>query len=173
VENPLESTTRSGLLAALGLGGIPRRAWLVTLLSLGGWLLVNADGSLFNFTYHLIQKDLGLSDNQIALIYTIIYAVGAVSTFVAGPLMDKIGRKPIYQACLFAAALGSLVTAAAPGFLILVLGRSITQIGAATEWMSGQVMVAEEAPAKVRGRLIGLAQIGYPLGFSSAPCCPC
>ena len=161
----MEPTTQSGLLAALGLGGIPRRAWLVTLLSLGGWLLVNADGSLFNFTYPLIQKDLGLSDNQIALIYTIIYAVGAVSTFVAGPLMDKIGRKPIYQACLFAAALGSLVTAAAPGFLILVLGRSITQIGAATEWMSGQVMVAEEAPAKVRGRLIGLAQIGYPLGF--------
>jgi MFS family permease len=156
---------RGGLLGVLGLHGIPRRAWMVTILSMGGWLLVNADGSLFNFTYPLIQRDLGISDNQIGLIYTLLYAVGAVSTFVAGPLMDRIGRKPIYQACLFAAALGSLVTAAAPGFLVLVLGRSITQIGAATEWMSGQVMVAEEAPAKVRGRLIGLAQIGYPLGF--------
>ncbi len=155
----------SRLLAALGLYGIPRRAWVVTLLSLGGWLLVNADGSLFNFTYPLIQKDLGISDNQIGLIYTLLYAVGAVSTFVAGPLMDRIGRKPIYQACLFAAALGSLVTAAAPGLLVLMLGRSITQVGAATEWMSGQVMVAEEAPARVRGRLIGIAQIGYPLGF--------
>ena len=164
-ETPLISTKQGGILAFLGLAGIPRRAWMVTLLSLGGWLLVNADGSLFNFTYPLIQKDLGISDNQIAAIYALLYGVGALSTFVAGPLMDKIGRKPIYQACLFAAALGSVVTAAAPGFRVLVLGRSITQVGAATEWMSGQVMVAEEAPAKVRGRLIGLAQIGYPLGF--------
>ena len=165
METPLVPVAQSGFLGTFGMAGIPRRAWLVTLLSLGGWLLVNADGSLFNFTYQLIQKDLGLSDNQIALIYTLLYAVGAISTFVAGPMMDRIGRKPIYQACLFAAALGSLVTAAAPGFAVLLLGRSITQIGAATEWMSGQVMVAEEAPAKVRGRLIGLAQIGYPLGF--------
>ncbi len=165
METALEPIAQTGLLGIFGMAGVPRKAWLVTLLSLGGWLLVNADGSLFNFTYPLIQKDLGLSDNQIALTYTLLYAVGALSTFVAGPLMDRIGRKPIYQACLFAAALGSLVTAAAPGFAVLLLGRSITQVGAATEWMSGQVMVAEEAPAKVRGRLIGLAQIGYPLGF--------
>lgn len=164
-EMPLVPTLQGGLLGVLGLAGIPRRAWTITLLSLGGWLLVNADGSLFNFTYPLIQKDLGITDTEIGWIYAFLYAVGALSTFVAGPLMDRIGRKPIYQACLFAAALGSLVTAAAPGFLVLVLGRSITQVGAATEWMSGQVMVAEEAPASVRGRLIGLAQIGYPLGF--------
>lgn len=165
VEASLSPTSQGGLLGFFGLAGIPRRAWLVTILSLGGWLLVNADGSLFNFTYPLIQKSLGLSGNQIALIYTLLYAVGAISTFVAGPLMDRIGRKPVYQACLVAAALGSVITAGAPGFAVLLLGRSITQIGAATEWMSGQIMVAEEAPAAVRGRLIGIAQVGYPLGF--------
>ncbi|WP_459697785.1 MFS transporter [Acidisoma sp. C75] len=165
MEASLAPGAQAGFLGFFGLAGVPRRAWLVTLLSLGGWLLVNADGSLFNFTYPLIQKDLGLSNGDIALTYTLLYAVGAISTFVAGPMMDRIGRKPIYQACLFAAALGSVVTAAAPGFAVLLLGRAVTQVGAATEWMSGQVMVAEEAPAAVRGRLIGLAQIGYPLGF--------
>jgi len=160
-----EGARYNGFLDIFGLSGISGRAWRVTVLSLLGWLLVNADGSLFNFAYPVIQKELGLSDGAIALIYTIIFLVGAASTFVAGPLMDSIGRKPIYQACLFAAAFGSIVTAAAPGFMILLLGRSITQVGAATEWMSGQVMVAEEAPARARGRLIGLAQIGYPLGF--------
>src|SRR6266702_8443454 len=98
-EAELLTEKRGGRLGFLGLGGIPKRAWTVTVLSLLGWLLVNADGSLFNFTYPLIQKDLGISDNQIAVIYTLLYAVGAVSTFVAGPLMDRIGRKPIYQAC--------------------------------------------------------------------------
>lgn len=145
--------------------GVSRRAWMVTILSLGGWMLVNADGSLFNFAYPLIQKDLGLSDADISYIYASIYLVGAVATFVAGPAMDRYGRKPIYQLCLFAAVLGSVITAGAMSFVVLLVARGITQGGAATEWMAGQVMVAEEAPPKARGRLIGLAQIGYPLGF--------
>ena len=149
----------------LGPFGISRRAWLVTILSLGGWLLVNADGSLFNFTYPLIQKDLGLSDAQISYIYASIYLAGAIATFIAGPAMDRFGRKPIYQLCLLAAVAGSVLTAGAHGFLVLLIARGITQAGAATEWMAGQVMVAEVAPAKFRGRLIGFAQIGYRLGF--------
>ena len=145
--------------------GVNRRAWQVTLLSLGGWLLVNMDGSLFNLNYTLIQDELGLSNNDIGNLYAIIYAVGAISTLLSGPFMDRFGRKPVFQLCMFAAAAGSIMTAGAGGFMILVLARSITQAGATTEWMAGQVMVAEEAPAASRGRLIGFAQIGYPLGF--------
>jgi MFS family permease len=151
--------------ARTGPFGISRRAWLVTLLSLGGWMLVNADGSLFNFAYPLIQQDLGISDTQISYVYATIYLVGAVATFIAGPAMDRFGRKPIYQLCLFAAVAGSVLTAGATSFLVLIIARGITQGGAATEWMAGQVMVAEEAPSHARGRLIGFAQIGYPLGF--------
>ncbi|NDK88798.1 MFS transporter [Gordonia desulfuricans] len=160
---PVDSTARRrpGLL----IRGVNRRAWQITLLSLGGWLLVNMDGSLFNLNYPLLQEDLGLSDNDIGNLYAIIYAVGAISTIISGPFMDRFGRKPVFQLCMFAAALGSLVTAGAGGFMILLLGRAITQAGATTEWMAGQVMVAEESPARSRGRLIGFAQIGYPLGF--------
>jgi len=145
--------------------GVNRRAWQVTLLSLGGWLLVNMDGSLFNLNYTLIQEDLGLSNTDIGNLYAIIYAVGAISTLLSGPFMDRFGRKPVFQLCMFAAAAGSIMTAGAGGLAILLLARGITQAGATTEWMAGQVMVAEEAPASSRGRLIGFAQIGYPLGF--------
>lgn len=47
-----------GPLGVLRPQGIPTRAWMVTILSMGGWLLVNADGSLFNLIYSLIEKDL-------------------------------------------------------------------------------------------------------------------
>lgn len=142
-----------------------RNFWRVTLLSLGGWTLVNADASLFNLNYPLLQKSLHVTTTQIGDVYAVIYAVGALSCWVSGPIMDRIGRKPVYQACLFAAAIGSAITAGAPGLAVLFVGRSFAQIGATTEWMAGQVLVAEEAPAASRGRLIGLAQIGYPLGF--------
>lgn len=144
---------------------IDRRTWRVTWLSLGGWTLVNMDNGLFNLNYPLLQGPLHISTVQIGYVYALIYAVGAASTFVAGPIMDRYGRKGVYQACLFASVIGSLVTAGAGGLIILMIGRSFTQIGASTEWMAGQVMVAEEAPASTRGRLIGFAQIGYPLGF--------
>jgi len=162
IEPPVQDRARRG---AMRLRDVDGRAWKITFLSLGGWLLVNADGSLFNLNYPLLQDDLGISDQGIGNLYAIIYAVGALATFFAGPMMDRAGRKPIYQACLAAAVLGSLLTAGATGFLVLLLARGITQAGATTEWMAGQVMVAEEAPAGVRGRLIGIAQIGYPLGF--------
>lgn len=141
------------------------KTWRVTLLSLGGWALVNADGSLFNLNYPLIAEDLGITDSEIGVIYALIYAAGALSTFLAGPLMDRVGRKPVYQACLLTAVLGSILTAGAPGVLVLFVARAITQAGASAEWMAGQVMVAEESPPNIRGRLIGLAQVGYPLGF--------
>jgi MFS family permease len=162
ISPPVRDQARRG---AMRLRDVDAKAWKITLLSLGGWLLVNADGSLFNLNYPLLQKDLGISDQGIGNLYAIIYAVGALATFFAGPLMDRAGRKPVYQACLAAAVLGSLLTAGATGFVILLLARAITQAGATTEWMAGQVMVAEEAPAGARGRLIGIAQIGYPLGF--------
>ena len=139
---------------------INRRAWMITLMSLGGWTLVNMDGSLFNFNYPLVQKSLGISDNSIGNLYAIIYAVGALSTWVSGPLMDRYGRKPAFQLCMLFAAVGSVLTAGAGGFFILVMARSITQAGATTEWMAGQVLVAEEAPSHARGRLIGISQIG-------------
>lgn len=162
---PPTSRTEVGSARSGSLRGLSRTTWKVTLLSLGGWALVNADSSLFNLNYPLIARDLGITDKQIGVIYALIYAVGAASTFLAGPIMDRVGRKPVFQACLFAAVLGSVLTAGAPGVLVLVVARGLTQAGASTEWMAGQVMVAEEAPAAVRGRLIGIAQVGYPLGF--------
>ncbi|QSE86079.1 MFS transporter [Rhodococcus koreensis] len=162
---PDDPSTTLGAALDNGWSSISRNAWKVTLLSLGGWALVSVDTALWAVNYPLIAEEFDISDNMIGVIYAFIYAAGALATFAAGPLMDRIGRKPVYQLCLFAAILGSVLTAGAPGIIILIIARCVTQAGAQAEWMAGQVLVAEEAPARFRGRLIGLAQIGYPLGF--------
>ncbi|PWI57864.1 MFS transporter [Sulfoacidibacillus thermotolerans] len=146
-------------------GGLTRNAALITFTSLAGWTLVNMDGSFFTFSYPLIQKDLHLSTQQISYIYTGIFIIGAFATFIFGPILDRLGRKPVFQFSLLATALGSLLSGLSFNFASLFLFRGITQIGGSAEWMAGQVMVAEEAASHNRGWWIGFAQIGWPVGW--------
>ena len=58
--------------------------WRVTLLSLAGWILVNADNSLFNLNYPLMPTSLHITTAEIGDVYAVIYAAGVLSTFVSG-----------------------------------------------------------------------------------------
>ncbi|MCY0898504.1 MAG: MFS transporter [Firmicutes bacterium] len=148
-----------------GMLSMNRNAWLVTITSLAGWTLVNMDGSFFTFSYPLIQKQFHITTQQVSFLYTGIFLIGAVVTFVIGPVLDRLGRKGVFQFTLLATALGSLLSGLAFNFTSLFVFRGITQVGASSEWMAGQVMVAEEAPNHTRGWWVGFAQIGWPVGW--------
>ncbi|MCL6442287.1 MAG: MFS transporter [Alicyclobacillus sp.] len=145
--------------------GLSRNAALATFTSLAGWTLVNVDSSFFTFSYPYIQKDLHITTQQISYIYTGIFIIGAIATFVFGPVLDRFGRKTVFQLSLFATAIGSLASGLAFNFISLFGFRGITQIGSSAEWMAGQVMVAEEANSYNRGWWVGFAQIGWPVGW--------
>lgn len=147
------------------LEGVDRQAMLVIATAWVGWLLVNMDAGMFTFTYPLIQKDLGLSLSAVSYIYTTIFVVGAIATFVMGPLMDHFGRRPLFNATMAFTAVGSVLTAISGGFLSICLYRSITQVGASGEMVAGQVMLAEASPARNRGWWNGFAQTGWPAGW--------
>ncbi len=146
----------------LGLDGTTFMVFIVALL---GWTLVNIDQSFFNLNYPLIQKTLGISNTQISYLFTIIYIAGAVATFIVGPLMDNYGRRKIFVATLWLTAIGSIFSGLAWSFAAIVLFRVFCFAGSTTEMSSGQVMVAESSVAKHRNFLMGVAQIGWPLGF--------
>ncbi|GMX60094.1 MFS transporter [Paenibacillus elgii] len=142
-----------------------RNARLAIITSLLGWTLVNIDNSFFTFSYLQIMDELHLSINQISYIYTFIFVVGAVASFVAGPIMDNVGRKWVFQLALVFTAIGSVLSGISWSFASLLGFRSVTQVGASTELMAGQVMVAENTPNNTRGWWIGFAQIGWPVGW--------
>ncbi|MDQ0188921.1 MFS transporter [Alicyclobacillus cycloheptanicus] len=145
--------------------GLTRNAALVTFTSLAGFTLVNMDSSFFTFSYPTIMKELHISIQQISYLYTGIFIIGAIATFIFGPILDRFGRKVVFQFALYATAIGSLVSALGFNFGSLFAFRGITQIGASSEWMSGQVMVAEEASSQSRGWWVGFSQIGWPVGW--------
>lgn len=148
--------------------GLNRQAKLVILTAWMGFLLVALDAGLFTFMYPTVQKALGISLDGIATLFTISFILSAVGSFIFGPLLDRLGRKRIFNITLLFTAVGSALTGAATGLVSLNIYRAIAGLGGAGENDAGQTMVAEVVPAKVRGFWNGFIQTGYPAGYLAA-----
>src|ERR1700761_1586387 len=145
--------------------GLDRQAKLVILTAWAGFLLVDLDAGLFTFMYPTVQKSLGISLDGIATLFTISTIIGTIGSFMYGPLLDRFGRKRIFNVTLLFTAVGSALTGAATGLLSLNIYRGIIGLGGAGESDASQTMVAEVVPPKVRGFWNGFIQSGYPAGF--------
>ncbi|SME88379.1 MFS transporter, DHA1 family, bicyclomycin/chloramphenicol resistance protein [Tistlia consotensis] len=70
-----------------------------------------------------IEASFGEPSGQGALTLSLFVAGFLISPLIGGPLADRFGRRPSLLGALSAFALASLVCAAAPSFLTLLLGR--------------------------------------------------
>ncbi|GAC1303374.1 MAG: MFS transporter [Ktedonobacteraceae bacterium] len=140
-------------------------ARLVVITSLIGWSLANMDQSFFTWAYPSIQKEFNISLNQVSYLYTAIFIAGWLATFAVGPLMERFGRKPLFQATLIATALGSALSALSFNFSSLFAGRIVASAGSSSENFTSQVMTIESVPGARKGILVALAQTGYPIGW--------
>ena len=123
-------------------------------------------GSLFGYDTGIISAvlvylgtDLGgveTTSSEKELI-TSLCSVGAfIGAIIAGLTADKFGRKiAIYVGCVLFVA-GAIIQAAAYTIAQMSVGRLIVGFGVGSAAMVVPLYIAEIAPTKVRGRLIGL-----------------
>jgi MFS transporter, SP family, inositol transporter len=114
----------------------------------------------------LFQAELGLSSFGVGALAAIgPNAIGcAIGAFVGGRLGDKLGRKRIYKWDLLVYALGILLIAFAVDPIMLFAGTFIVGVAVGADVPTSLALVGEFAPAKGRGRLIGLTQVAWSLG---------
>jgi inositol transporter-like SP family MFS transporter len=114
----------------------------------------------------LFQAELGLSSFGVGALAAIgPNAIGcAIGAFVGGRLGDKLGRKRIYKWDLLVYALGILLIAFAVDPVMLFAGTFIVGVAVGADVPTSLALVGEFAPAKGRGRLIGLTQVAWSLG---------
>ncbi|WP_288767195.1 sugar porter family MFS transporter [Varibaculum massiliense] len=95
---------------------------------------------------------------------TIGTIVGALS---GGGLADKYGRKKLLFAIGALFLLGSLGTALAPGsaYWLFLASRFLGGVGVGMASVCAPIYIAEIAPARQRGRLVGLVQFNIVLGI--------
>lgn len=112
------------------------------------------------------QSGLGLSNVGVGALAAIgPNALGcAIGAFLGGRLGDKLGRKRIYKWDLLVYALGILLIAAAVNPAMLFAGTFIVGVAVGADVPTSLALVGELAPARGRGRLMGLTQLAWNLG---------
>ncbi|MFI8975046.1 MFS transporter [Nocardia asteroides] len=173
----VESSTGKTLRSS---AGVPKRRqnFLVrlTLVLIGGSFL---DGYILGIIGPVtppIQNDLNVNDLWIGLI-----AAGTLfGIFIGAPLggwlTDRYGRKPMFLADMglfvlastlqFFVALGPFTVTV--GAMQLFIVRLLMGIAIGGEYSIGFPLMTEFAPARLRGRLLGLTLVGWWVGFMVA-----
>ncbi|HEY8715644.1 MAG TPA: sugar porter family MFS transporter [Candidatus Acidoferrum sp.] len=109
-------------------------------------------------TYHLSPRQLGLTV-AMALVGTII---GAMSAGIPGQRWG--GRETLRVLAIFY-VLSALGCAFAASWPMLLIARFIGGLGIGGSSVLGPVYIAELAPARLRGRLVGMFQVNIVLGI--------
>ena len=114
----------------------------------------------------LFQSYLNLSSFAVGALAAIgPNAIGcALGSFIGGRLGDKLGRKRIYQYDLLVYAAGILCIALAVNPAMLFIGTFVVGVAVGADVPTSLALVGEIAPAKARGKLLGLTQVAWALG---------
>ncbi|CAN7052159.1 unnamed protein product [Brassica oleracea var. botrytis] len=88
-----------------------------------------------------------------------------IGSIVAFSVADIIGRRKelILAALLY--LVGAIVTAVAPVFYVLIIGRLMYGIGVGLTMHAAPMYIAETAPSQIRGRMISLKEFFTVLGM--------
>ncbi|HUQ16259.1 MAG TPA: MFS transporter, partial [Candidatus Saccharimonadales bacterium] len=138
------------------LNSFHRRLLLLTGL---GWLFDALDVLLIGFLLVPIRDELGLDVTRTALVASAGFAGMAVGAAICGRLADRYGRGRLIGATLALFGVGSLLSAVAPSFELLLGARMVAGLGLGGELPVIPTLLAEFAPRDSRGRfglLLGL-----------------
>jgi MFS family permease len=117
----------------------------------------------------LVQADLGLDDNQIALLQGLALALPiVVLSFPLGRLVDRANRTRLLFYFGIACGLASLVTAVGHGFALVLVSRMVVGVCFAGIFLAALSLVADLSDAGMRGRLVMLLFLGQVVGRSAS-----
>ncbi len=129
-------------------------------------------GLIFPVMPDLIEDVTGGDLSQAALWGGVLATSFAFMQFLCGPvvgnLSDRYGRRPILLTALFVMALDYLVMAVAGTIWLLLVGRLIAGVTAATHSTANAYM-ADITPAAGRARAFGLIGAAFGAGFVLGP----
>jgi MFS family permease len=145
-----------------------RRHYSILALVWAGWLFDFYDLVLFSFLLVPIRRDLGLTDPELSFLLGASLGATALGGVVFGWLADRLGRKPVLSITILTYSLGTLLCGTAPGLRSFLLFRVITGLGVGGEWATGQTLIGETFPAKLRARFAAVMQTGAPVGVGLA-----
>lgn len=137
--------------------------------AIGGFLL-GFDGSVISGAVPFYKSVFGLQDGSFMIGFSVSCIIWGciVGNLLAGPLSDKIGRRPslLIAALLFTAT--GIMCAFANSIEVFIIGRIVGGLGVGIAILVAPVYIAEIAPARKRGWLVSFNQLLIVIGLSAA-----
>jgi MFS family permease len=145
-----------------------RTHYLILGMAWAGWLFDFYDLMLLSFLLVPIKRTLGLSDASLSLLLGATLASTALGGILFGNLADRFGRKTVLTWTILIYSLGTFACGFAQSAAWLLAFRIVTGLGVGGEWATGQTLVGETFPARMRARYAAVMQTGAPLGIAVA-----
>ena len=133
-----------------------------------GYALDAFDYQIFSFTLTAIALTFSLTNTQSGLIATATLVVSAFGGLLAGVLADTIGRTRTLMLTIGTYALFTFLSGLAPNYEFLLIFRSLQGLGFGGEWAAGAILIAEVAQPAQRGRVLGMVQSSWAVGWALA-----
>jgi MFS family permease len=141
--------------------------FIASIVALGGFLM-GFDASVISGAVKFIEIEFDLSKIELGWSVASLAFAATFAMMVAGPLSDRLGRKPVlkYAAILF--LVSAVLSALAPSFLILIVARMIGGLGVGAALIVAPMYIAEISPPDIINYLIlklGQSDAGWVLSL--------
>ena len=132
--------------------------------ALGGFLF-GFDTAVISGTTASLTYAYGLSANQLGITVSMALCGTVVGALWAGSLGQLCGSREMLRLTAILYLLSAIGCAFAPNWSLLLAARFLGGLGIGGSSVLGPVYIAELAPARLRGRLVGTFQINIVLGI--------
>jgi sugar porter (SP) family MFS transporter len=142
-------------------------AKIALIVALGGFLM-GFDASVISGVVGFIKGEFKLTSIQLGWSVASLTLAATLAMLLAGPLSDRIGRRPVLRIAAVLFTVSAVASALAPNFALLVAARMVGGLGVGAALIIAPMYIAEMAPAAIRGRLVSLNQLNIVIGISMA-----
>lgn len=133
-----------------------------------GWALDAFDFNTLPLALTAIGAQFALSPSKSGLIMTVTLVASAVGGSLAGLLADRISRTRVLMITIGTFAVFTALSGLSQNYTEILLFKGIQGLGFGGEWSVGAVLIAEVAPARFRGRLLGYVSTSWAVGWALA-----
>ncbi|GEO62858.1 MFS transporter [Companilactobacillus nantensis] len=145
-----------------------KKTAIIITMSIIGFLVI-LDTSIMNITLPKIQTAFNVSLNNLSWsinIYTILFASLLIPV---GRLGDMFGRVKLLNVALLIFLIGSIVSGTSGNLTILLIGRAIQSIGAATMLPAAMLISLNIATKEERSKVVAILGVTQALGSAMGP----
>jgi len=144
-----------------------KTALIALIVALGGFLM-GFDASVIAGVVGAIEVEFGLSKIQLGWSVSSLSLTATLGMLLAGPVSDRLGRRPVLMIAAILFALSAVASAIAPDFLTFILARMLGGFGVGAALIVAPMYIAEMSPPELRGRMVSINQLNIVIGISAA-----